>query len=298
MIAMTQKSDFPLRGDYLFSNFITPQMQVETLGAYLFSTLGLTKAAILYPDEKYGRKYMNLFWDVADRYGAEITGAEAYDGHKTDFTLPIQKLTGQFYPVPDCLIPENTEQADITGDQAQDMVERETQPGPRAKKQPPKVKIDFQALFIPDSASALNMILPQLAYNDIRGVYLVGTNLWHNKSLLKNSGGYHNRAVITDGFFAEGTNPATIRFAAKFRNLFHRNPGFIEAIAHDSASILFITAMDEGIDSCTALKNTLQQGNRIFEGATGNTIFDHQGRAEKSLFLMTVKKGRFTEITR
>jgi uncharacterized protein (DUF1697 family) len=101
-----------------------------------------------------------------------------------------------------------------------------------------------------------------------------------------------------DGFFAEGTNPATIRFAAKFRNLFHRNPGFIEAIAHDSASILFITAMDEGIDSCTALKNTLQQGNRIFEGATGNTIFDHQGRAEKSLFLMTVKKGRFTEITR
>ncbi len=298
MIAMTQKSDFPLRGDYLFSNFITPQMQVETLGAYLFSTLGLKKAAILYPDEKYGRKYMNLFWDVADRYGAKIMGAEAYDGRKTDFTIPIQKLTGQFYPVPECLMPEDTDQSGLSEDLSQDMAVRETKPNPRTKKQPSKIEIDFQALFIPDSASALNMLLPQLAYNDIRGVYLVGTNLWHNKSLLKNSDGYHNKAVITDGFFAAGKNPATARFAEKFKALFHRAPGFIEAIAHDSASILFITAMDEKIDSCTALKNALQQGNRIFEGATGNTIFDHQGRAQKSLFLITVKKGRFAEITR
>ncbi|HGY10840.1 MAG TPA: hypothetical protein ENK36_00560, partial [Desulfobacterales bacterium] len=40
LIALTQKTDFPLLGDYLFANFITPRMQVQTLGAYLFQELG------------------------------------------------------------------------------------------------------------------------------------------------------------------------------------------------------------------------------------------------------------------
>ena len=97
MIALTQKSEFPLGGDYLFSNFITPQMQVRTLGRYLFGNLGVKKIAFLYPDEKYGRTYMNLFWDMADEYGVQVVGVEAYDGNKTDFREPIQKLTGEYY---------------------------------------------------------------------------------------------------------------------------------------------------------------------------------------------------------
>ena len=259
LIALTQKHDFPLLGDYIFSNFITPQMQTETLGAYLFSELGLKKVAILYPDEKYGKKYMELFLDIVEEYNGEIVGIESYDVKKTDFKKPIQKLTKEL----------------------------------KDKKN----KIGFQALFIPDSPSKINLILPQLAFNDVTDIYLAGTNLWHHKSLLKYAKGYNQNTVLTDGFFNNSQNIAAIEFSVEFQALFKKKPKFLEAISYDTACLLLTFAMDESIDSRQALKETLM-GRQIFEGVTGNTIFNENGVARRQLFLMTIQKDRFVEITR
>ncbi|OFZ64571.1 MAG: hypothetical protein A2328_11005 [Bdellovibrionales bacterium RIFOXYB2_FULL_36_6] len=266
MMALTQKSDFPLQGDYLFGNFITPEMQVQALGNYLFSTLGIKKTAILYPDEKYGIKYMELFLDIAEEYEVEIVGIEPYDGKKTDFTIPIQKITGELFPVPESI---------------------------KSKL----MDIDFQALFIPDSPSRINLILPQLSFNDAKGIYLVGTNLWHDESLLKGTKGYNKKIIIPDGFLDSSQNPLSEEFTKNFEILFNRKPQFLEAISHDTASILFVTAMDEAINSREALKNALK-GKRIYEGVTGHTRFDEQGVAHRPLLLMTIKNGKFVEITR
>ncbi len=283
LIALTQKNEFPLMGDYLFANFISPEMQVETLGNYLFNQLGLETVAILYPDERYGRRYMELFWDVADKHKVRVTGVESYDGTKTDFSEPIQKLTGEFYPVPDVLLPKAPEEPDV---KAVD-----------ADKDEPEIKIDFQALFIPDSPSRLNLILPQLAFNDATGMYLAGTNLWHHKSLLEGAKGYYSRAVITDGFFSSSRNPVTLQFTRTFESLYGENPQFLEAIAYDTTMILFQTALSFGIDSREALKNELSS-RRLFEGVTGLTTFDPEGVAQRELFLITIKNGQFVEISR
>ncbi len=290
LIALTQKRDFPPRGDYLFANFITPQMQVQTIGAYLFQELGIKKVAVLYPDEKYGKVYMELFWDVVDEYKGEIVGVESYDGKKTDFKEPIQKLTGEFYPLPDFLKPKTTEY------EFMQFLPFDIQKEPEEEEEE-KIEIDFQALFIPDSPSTINMILPQLAYNDVTDIYLVGTNLWHHKSLLKDSKGYNENAVISDGFFSDSRNPAVIEFTSRFESMFDKKPKFLEAISYDTASMFLTFAMDEQIDSRHALKESLQ-GRRIFEGVTGRTIFDENGIAHRQLFLITVKKGRFVEIIR
>ncbi len=288
MIALTQKEDFAEQGEFLFSNFITPQMQVQTLGSYLFGELGITKVAILYPNEKYGKKYMDLFWDMAEEYNVQVVGAQMYDTKGTDFTKPLQKLTGEFYPLPDFLKPEPDDPADT------DPVDNED--AETGRKEP--VKIDFQALFIPDSPSKIKLILPQLAFNDITGIYLVGTNLWHHPSMLKKQlRTYTKNTIIADGFFDKSRNPATIDFSKNFESLFDRKPGFLEAVSYDTAGILFSLMMDESIDSAHALKTQLQ-GGRIFEGATGVTVFDENGNAHRRLFLITIKKNRFIEISR
>lgn len=307
IIALTQKSDFPLKGDYLFSNFITPEMQVKALGDYLFLNLGIKKVAILYPNEKYGKKYMELFWDIVDEHGGEIVGVEPYDGKKTDFASPIQKLTGQFFPIPDFLKPKIVEpetelskdqtDIDLTQTDAQTKTQTDARADTRDKEEEEKIEIDFEALFIPDSPSSLDMILPQLAYYDARGMYLVGTNLWHNKKLLKDVKGYNKRAVIADGFFDDSQNLATVEFTKKFQAVFNKKPKFLEAISYDTSSILFLTAMDETIDSRQSLKDALK-ASRIFKGATGDTFFDKDGTAHRNLFLITIKKGKFVEINR
>lgn len=297
MIALTQKGEFPLSGDYLFSNFITPEMQVQALGSYIFMELGLKRVAILYPDERYGRRYMELFWNVVDEFNGEVVGVESYDGSKTDFTDQIQKLTGEYYPVPAFLRPKPPEpEADGTAGTG------ESEPGESpAAAAPPEpedddVRIDFQALFIPDSPSRVNLILPQLAYNDARGMVLLGTNLWHHKKLISQTKGYNRNAVITDGYFGQSQNPATARFEAEFTALYGSSPGFLEAVSYDTAAILFEAGMDASVDSRETLRDALM-GSRLFEGATGSTIFDKTGSPHKELFLITVKRNKFVEIS-
>lgn len=292
MIALTQKTEFPLNGEYLFSNFITPRMQVKTLGTYLFEELEIEKVAILYPDEKYGRTYMNLFWDIVDQYGGEVVGVESYDRKGTDFTKAIQKLTGQYYPVPDFIELKTSKPGLFVLNLADNPDESES----RDKKED-EIEIDFQAIFIPDSPSNVKMILPQLAYNDVKDVYLVGNNLWHHKRLLKETKGYNENTIIADGFFGGTQNPLSLEFAEQFKTLFNRKPQFIEAIAYDTASIVFSTAMDESINSQKDFRDALLEG-RIFEGSTGITRFDSDGAAQRQLFLMTIKDNKFVEINR
>ncbi len=315
LIALTQKSDFPLQGDYLFSNFITPEMQVQSLGSYIFMELGLKKVAILYPEERYGRRYMELFWNVVDEFNGEVVGVESYDGTKTDFTVPLKKLTGEFYPVPEFLIPEEPEpdpMEDLTGEslsyETTDPALAATtksasgdgqQLSSRSSKVANKdrIEIDFQALFIPDALSRVNLILPQLAFNDARGMVLLGTNLWHQKSLLTQAKGYNKNAVISDGYFGGSQNPVTANFDKSFRDVFQEPPGFLEAISYDTAKILFTAGMNPEVDSREDLKETLQ-GKQMFDGVTGQTIFDKTGNPHKELFLLTVKRGKFREISR
>nr|NJM04266.1 ABC transporter substrate-binding protein [Desulfobacula sp.] len=164
------------------------------------------------------------------------------------------------------------------------------------KTQGGEARVDFQALFIPDSPSRINLILPQLAFNDAGGIYLIGTNLWHDESLLKAVKGHNKKVIIPDGFLAGSRNPVTEEFTKKFQTLFQNKPQFLEAIAYDTASILFTTAMDEAVDSRESLKSALK-GKRIYDGATGPTLFDEQGMVHRPLFLMTIKDGEFFEIT-
>jgi ABC-type branched-subunit amino acid transport system substrate-binding protein len=295
LIALTQKSEFPLEGDYLFLNFITPEMQVRSLASYVFKTLGLKKVAILYPNERYGKRYLELFWDAVDEFSAEVVGVESYDGKKTDFTIPIQKLTGEYYPLPDFLVPETSEQETLetfAGEEEDSPVQTRGAVTPAADA----IEIDFQALFIPDSVSRVNLILPQLAFNDATGMVLLGTNLWHQEGLLTGAKGYNKNAVITDGYFGGSRNPVTAGFEKKFTDLYAARPGFLEAIAYDTATVLFAAALDKAVDSREKLKNVLQ-GGQLFEGVTGNTWFDQTGSAHKELFLITVQRGKFMEIS-
>ena len=287
MMAMTQKTEFPLYGDWIFSNFITPEMQVQALGSYIFLRKGLTKVAILYPADRYGIRYMEEFRKMAEQFNGQVVAAEPYDGTKTDFSGPIVRLT-EVQPIDDY---GNDEQEGQGPDQDIHVTSSRS-----ALQKTNQIDLAFEALFIPDSVSRVNLILPQLAYYDARGMLLLGTNLWHRESLLTQARGYNQNAVICDGYFGESTNPETARFDAAFQALFDEKPGFLEAIAYDTTNILFTAVKIQDVTSKSDLKNILS-GQMIFDGATGRTRFDDTGTPHKDLFLITVKSSKFREIT-
>ena len=277
MIAMTQKDAVAQTGDYVFFNFITPAMQVEALVSHAMIHLGVRQFAVLHPRDRYGEALMALFCNKVKERGGQVRKVVSYDGSHTDFSKEIKRVAG----------------FDDPGLQAS--LRRSSGEGTTKSKDGHIV--NFEALFIPDAPSKLALLLPQLIYNDVTDIVLLGTNIWHHASLIQQAGPYVKNSVITEGYFADSHREEARRFKDAFEEIFGVSPTFIEAIAHDTVSILVEAVMDPTVTSSKTLKEALT-GTRIFDGATGKTLFDRDGQLHKDLFFLTVKDGAFVEITR
>jgi len=301
IITLTQKDNIPEIGDKVFRNFITPKMQVQTLTSFSVESLGLFRFAILYPDETYGSIFMNLFWDQLLEAGGHVVAVESYKPEQTDFSDSIKKLVGLYYEIPEDLKPE--EEEDLTADQESEgneipaTADENRKRGARGEveEEEPQALVDFDAIFIPDSPGKAGQIVPQLAYYDIKDVYILGTNLWHSDSLIKVAHQYVQGAVMPDGFFADSPSPRVQKFIKEFEETYEETPGFIEAIVYDSAMILFNVVSREQIRYRSEIRDELLNMDN-FQGVTGLTRFDENGDAHKKLYLLRVKGKKFVEL--
>jgi len=318
IITLIQKYNIPESGDYIFRNFLTPEMQVETIVSYATETLGLKKFAILYPEENYGKTFINLFWDKIIQYGGKIVGIESYNANITDFSSPIKKLIGLYYEVPedlrdndprfvhidksmvpfDPLLPEFIKELTGPFDEAPENPETpiiaflEEDTGSEKELKP---FVDFDAIFIPDAPKKAGLIIPQLAFFDIEDIYLFGTNLWYSDTLIEMAKEYVQGAVITAGFFAESTSKHVWDFVTTFEEIYEESPGFIEAVSYDTAMILFQTVSRPEVRFRQTLKDELLK-LRNFPGVTGLTAFDSTGDVQKQPYLLRIKRGKFEEV--
>lgn len=325
MVAFTQKPGIPSIGDYIFRHFITPQNQVNSLVDHFVNQVGLRDFAILYPQEAYGKAFMALFWDEVIRQGGRVTGVEAYDPKQTDFAVQIKKLVGAHYPKLKTLkdpsvvrveenpyFQERAARLDRLEDLLPDPVSRlaglfyqdpdqDRAKGPAIgrKQQETRINpiIDFDVLFIPDAPKAAGMILPQLAFYDVRDIYLAGTNLWHSDQLISLSKAYAQNAVMVDGFFKESQADVVMRFVQTYQSIYQNDPGIIEAFAFDTAHILFELISQPDLPYRHTLRNALKQTLEA-DGVTGSLSFDEEGESIKNLSLLRVKGSQFLEIPR
>jgi branched-chain amino acid transport system substrate-binding protein len=295
IVTFTQKDNICEIGPEVFRNFITPKMQMHTLAAYAVESMGLRRFAILYPNENYGRTYMNLFWDEVLQLGGKVVGLESYDPDQTDFADSIKKLVGLFYPLPEDLkdLAQNTaaETSNVAGNTYS------VQSASAADKEKPQPIVDFQAVFIPDAAKTAGLIVPQLPYHDVKGVQLLGTNLWHSQVLIDMAHQYIQGAILPDGFFAESQVPQVREFVRTFEETYQEQPGFIEAIGYDTANIAFQVISRPDIRFRADIANKLMSPEG-FAGITGFTRFDERGESLKKLYLLQIRGNTFVELGR
>lgn len=290
IITFTQKDGICEIGDKVFRNFITPRMQVQAIASFAMEELGATRFAVLYPDETYGVTFMNLFWDQVIELGGRIVGVEAYKPRQTDFADPIKKLIGLYYEIPEDLKSRDAEDAQSQEGQQDG---QDGQPSP-AEAQPEPI-VDFDAIFLPDSPQIVGLVAPQLAYYDVKDVYLLGTNLWHSKSLIKVADQYVQGAVMPDGFFAGSRSPVVKNFVALFEDTYSQTPEFIEAVVYDSAMILFQIVGQPHIRYRSEIRDALLNLDG-YPGVTGFTRFAENGEVIKKLNLLRIKGKRFVEL--
>ncbi|MDY6988533.1 MAG: ABC transporter substrate-binding protein [Thermodesulfobacteriota bacterium] len=166
---------------------------------------------------------------------------------------------------------------------------------PRKKREGPQPIIDFEAIFIPDSYEKIALIAPQFLYNDVSGVLLLGTNLWHSEKLIEVARSHVQGAVVPDGFSVDSPSVRTREFVERYEKVFGGPPAFLEAQAYDAAWILFQAVNHPRVWSRKTVKKALME-LLDFQGVTGSTTFDETGDVVKDLYLLKIEGRRFVQI--
>ena len=291
IILLTQKKGVSEIGSFVFRSFLSNEQQARALVEFAVLGLGYRRFAVLYPNDSYGTRLVHLFWDELDRLGAEVRGVEAYEPSQTDFADQIKKLVGLYYPRPETELDDESVRAKRRGSL---LAEAEAASAVSPEEEPLPI-VDFEAIFIPDSYGKVGLIAPQLAYYDVTGIKLLGTNLWNSPELVEMAAPYLQGAVFVDGFFPESTLPLTHEFVSRYQEFYGGKPGYPEAQAYDTMRLLIKALNQPEVTSRPQLRNALLR-IQVLSGVAGTASVGADGEISKSPFLITIQRRRMEEI--
>ncbi len=264
----------PKKGKYLFRNAMTNRVQGAVMAEYAITNLGLRRFAIIHPDDSYGKELMRVFYETVIRLGGEIIDVEAYPPDTNDFGLQIKRLKD-----------EDLKKYGRLGEPIE----------PKGKGKPQREYFPgFEALFLPGDYNKVGLLAPQLAFHDIRGLVLLGTNGWNSEELIRIGGNFIEGGIFTDGFFMDSPDLAVRRFTERYRARYGENPDIFSAQAYD-AMMMIAVGIRAGATTGSALRDYLLR-NKDFHGASGQTTFRPDGDAEKKPFIIQIRDGRFVQI--
>ena len=305
-------------GEYVFRDMPTNSAQARAIAQYAQKKLGVRSFGILQPDSSYGEEVTRYFWDALEAGGSAVTAYDHYPQRTTTFKPFVQRLVGR--------TQEDLEGRKEFSDEAEKIKQQITNPYQQrraltALRNQSAPVVDFDALFIPDSARTVRLIAPAIAAEDVitsgcdqrelevvrkttrneknlRPVQLLGTNLWNNADLVDERIGaakYVQCSIFADSFFAQSQRRATRKFVEDYDAAYHRAPGFLEAHAYDGAAILRKVVEERRPQSRDEMRNALAGMGRAFDGATGDTVFGRDREAQKPLFWLWINRGTIQE---
>ena len=299
LLALSNRMSLPNEKKWVFRLRLTPEDEVGALVEYAVEDRELTRFAILYPTNRYGRGMRTRYWDTVRERGGQVVAVAGYDPAATDFNDSIRKLVGYDLLTPNEQVAlEERAKAMRRGRRLEPEeagLLREilySQLGPESRPLPPLV--DFDALFIPDSHDKIQLIAPQLAFHEVDGVQLLGSSQWNDPELVKIGRGHVRGAVISTGFDVNSEAVPVNRFVSDHREAFALEPDEFSSVGYD-ATRLVLTQWVAGRTSRTQVREGLLLVYG-YPGASGVTTIGPDGNARKRPFLLQVKRGRFRAV--
>lgn len=264
LLSLTQKEKGTSGDTFVLHAFIDSGDLVNTLVRYCREKLNFKRFACLYPDDRYGQNLAKIFAETVQKNGGQMMASASYMEKSTDFTQSLKTLM------------------DI------------------AKKNDPLTSINgtpFEALFIPDQVSTVSLIAPQLPYNNIVGVTLLGTNLWSEPSLVQSGGVYVDHALFATAFYQQSNSPKVQAFEKAYEALYHSSPSYLEAQAYDALTMLLqARSAQGGAESRNALFENLVETAKNFSGVTGNYTITPGGDLARQYSIFQVRSGSLEQV--
>lgn len=270
IITLTERDGITDIGNYVFRSYLTDRAQIVSLVQYAIQEMGLARFTVLYPEDDYGSKMEKLFREEVLRRNGKILKAIPYQTTETDFADEIKSIS-------------DLEQHPQTGKEGRNAGEED------------KPDIGFDALFIPDTPARISMIVPQLAFHDVRGFRLLGTSYWDTPEILKAGSELLEGAIFVDAFSPKSFYPEVNDFTDVYYANYSREPDVMEALAYDAAGIIVKIIREDGVKTRDQFRENLLNV-RDYRGVTGKTSFSGMRDAWKDVFVLTIKDGKIIQI--
>jgi ABC-type branched-subunit amino acid transport system substrate-binding protein/Tfp pilus assembly protein PilF len=294
-LSLAARSDLAYLGPHIFRLGVTPEEQVRAVAEFSMEALEARRFAILYPRDDYGRDYKNLFWEEVERRGGTIVGVEGYEPGAVDIQTEIRKLVGLHYLTAD----------ERTRIRRRDRLARRRDDNEAALRSPELAElppyVDFDALFIPDGAAQIGVILPQLRFYDIADVTIMGPSDWNDPKLLELAANEAEGSVFVDRFYPQSRDPLVQQFVARYREVYDEPPDTFAAEGYDAARLLKLLVEGQGALSAADLTRGLlgfPATAAAFRSVAGLRAFDAVGGSLRQLSVLTVKRRKIQEYGR
>lgn len=256
--------------NFLFRNALTTTSQSRGMAQYAMSTLAQRRFVILYPNERYGEELMRAFSLDVLRLGGEVIDTKEYTQSQNDFGLQLRRII----------------EADLKLYGKKELLE--------GTKKEYRYYPGFDAFYLIGEAQKVGLIMPQIAFYEIDGVALLGNSGWNSKELPELAGKFADGGIFVDGFFIDSPDPAVREFVLIYRRRYQEDPDLFAAQAYDAAKMI-LNALKKGAYQPRLVRDSLAV-IRDFPGVSGRTTFSLEGEAEKKLFLIEVRGGKFVQI--
>ena len=265
-------------GSYTFSTALTYQLQARKIAAYATGDLGFRRFCILHPDTVYGREMARLFAHEARERDGEIIAIESYKEGDSDVGAQLKRMKAEDLKKYGLAVPVDP-----------------TKVGGKLTKLDKKVLYTpgFDAVFIPGRAADVGLIAAQLNFHDMKVPFL-GGNGWNAPDFARTADQSIDGSIFVDGFFVDSPNPNVQEFVERYKKRFQTPPTLFAMQGYDAAKFV-IEAIKKGSTSGEAIRDylTVQQDLPTLAGPAS---FAQDGTLNRPLFLIQVKRGRFTQL--
>lgn len=265
-------------GSYTFSTALTYQLQAKRIAAYATGDLGFRRFCILHPETAYGREMARLFADEVRQHEGEIIAIESYKEGDSDISAQLKRMKAEDLKKYGLAVPVDPAKT-----------------GGKLTKLDKKILYTpgFDAVFIPGRASDAGLIGAQLNFQDMK-VPLLGSNGWNAPDFARTADQSMDGAVFVDGFFADSPNPNVREFVERFKKRFETAPTLFAMQGYDAAKFV-IEAIKKGAASGEGVKDYLA-AQQDLPAVGGPASFRPDGTLNRPLFLIQIKRGRFSQV--
>jgi branched-chain amino acid transport system substrate-binding protein len=265
-------------GSYTFSTALTYQLQARKIAAYATGDLGFRRFCILHPDTAYGREMARLFANEARQRDGEIIAVESYKEGDSDVGAQLKRMKAEDLKKYGLAVPVDP-----------------TKIGGKLTKLDKKILYTpgFDAVFIPGRAADVGLIAAQLNFHDMKVPFL-GSNGWNAPDIARTADQSIDGSVFVDGFFVDSPSPNVQAFVERYKKRF-QNPPTLFAMQGYDAGRFVIEAIKKGATSGEAIRDYLT-AQQDLPALGGPASFGQDGTLNRPIFLIQVKRGRFTQL--